>query len=187
MMRDRGVVSEWCMDGLPSVDFRSNQLLAIASRLDEYSMDSYFWSSNFKSDRSDLLVAVSKCADEHAGKAFSVMKSSLERVGETLVGEAKQQQLLLQLLERFLQRLNECQAERLAIRSRLAQDLRKMRDSRHLARHFESRLNAAFLSELALVRQEVRSQTSATGRFYSILQSKMLLSEIEKMYSGRRF
>ena len=73
------------------------------------------------------------------------------------------------------------------LRERHDHELERMEHSRELASHFESRLNAAFVQELRTTREAARNHPDATQRFYELLYARMLCSEIDRMYQGKRF
>ncbi len=182
-----GLIPEWCSEDVPVLEYRRAPLMSIETCLDGYSLDKYWLSSSFESDRDSLQQALDKTASEHGSRLKLMLGAALQARGNSLqasVDDLASQRLLMDTSLARLQMLEQQKGE---LREMHAHELQRMEDSRELASHFESRLNAAFVQELRETREAVRNHPDATQRFYGLLHARMLLSEIDRMYQGRRF
>lgn len=186
-LESAGAVPEWCREDVPVLNYQRAPLMSIESRLDGYSTDGYWFSSNFDSDRDSVQRALDQAASEHGSRLQSGLDKALQERGKSLQHSREQldsQQLLMDI---SLSRLQSLEAEREELHAMHDHELQRMEDSRELASHFESRLNAAFVQELRATREAARSHPDVTQRFYGLLHARMLLSEVDRMYQGRRF
>lgn len=182
-----GVVPEWCREDVPSLVYQREPLMEIESRLDGYHQDKYWFSSNFRSDRDSLQRAFDKAASEHGARLQSALEKALQTRELALQEESNQLLSKRLLMNTSLSRLLALETEREGVRAMHDHELQRMKGSRELVSHFESRLNAAFVQELRATREAARNHPDVTQRLYGLLHARMLLSEVERMYQGRRF
>ena len=181
-------VPNWCADYIPILDFQRTHLMAIESILDGYVVDSYWWSSeNFNKDREHLQKALDIGAESHGHRLQSVVKTLLLEKISTLASSENDLKSQRYILNSFLSKLEKIEQERQDMCSTNSFQLEKMEDSQNIVSRFESMLNSAFLDELKKTREESRAHPSASQRFFSLLNTKLLLSEIDRMYEGRNF
>ena len=172
---------------VPVLGYQRGPLMWIESRLDGYSLDSYWSSSNFRSDRSSVQQALDTAAREHGGRLRSMLSRSLLEHERHLQAESDDLASRCRLMDASVDRLQALEHERQELQQQYAHDLQRMEASRELASHFESRVNAAFLQELRATREAARNHPDVKQRFYGLLHARMLLGEIDKMYQGRTF
>ena len=182
-----GKMPEWCADYLPVINYQRTHLMNIEMRLDAYDLDVYWFSSSYKKDRELLQGALHKGAKD-LGDALKYSVMELLQAGIKSFKSAETDlKLKRNILIIFLEKLKKIEQEREATYSEYACQFEILEDSQHIASHFESTLNSAFLEELNKTRRESRSHPSVTQRFYGLLHTKLLLSEIDRMYEGRGF
>lgn len=182
-----GVIPEWCSEDVPVLEYWRVPLMDIEKCLDSYIFDKYWLSSSFDSDCDKLQRALDQVANELGARLKSALEKTLLACKEGL--QEENNQLLSQrlLMETSLTRLQWLEQEGDELRERHDHELERMEHSRELASHFESRLNAAFVQELRTTREAARNHPDATQRFYELLYARMLCSEIDRMYQGKRF
>lgn len=185
---DKGIVPEWCADDVPTIDYRRTHLMEIESRLDGYVVDDYWWSSsNFNEDRDSLLRALRLAAKDHGQRLKSGAQHALQERKQSLRLACDGLQSQCYVLQSYLDRLHALEREREDMYAEHAYELQKMEDSQRMASRFESQLNSAFLSELRKTRAEAKNHPNPAQRFYGLLHTRLLLSEIDRMYEGRGF
>lgn len=182
-----GVIPEWCSEDVPVLEYWRVPLMDIEECLDSYIFDKYWLSSSFDSDCDKLQRALDQVANELGARLKSALEKTLLACKEGL--QEENNQLLSQrlLMETSLTRLQWLEQEGDELRERHDHELERMEHSRELASDFESRLNAAFVQELCTTREAARNHPDATQRFYELLYARMLCSEIDRMYQGKRF
>lgn len=181
------LLPEWFEDDVPTLSYQRNCLMDIESHLDAYVFDDYWISSNFNEDRDRLLKALRRVADDHGERLRSATSRALQERMRSLkvdCDELHKQRIVLQF---HLERLKALASERSISYVKYVSDLQEMEGSLGMASRFESQLNAAFLSELRKTRDEVTSHPIPAQRFYSLLHTRLLLSEIDRMYEGKSF
>lgn len=174
------------MAQLPAITFDEEGFHATEGKLDSYSTDSYFWTSNFERDVAMLYLAVraseKSCANE-AVRAFTVfLKRQIEeRVGN--IYSLKRQQ---KAVAADRHRLYEQHEQLKRLRSELATKLAGKRSALQVARHFERRINGKLLETLHAIKAGITNGPTATDKFLAVLNTRLLVNEAEKLFAGKR-
>lgn len=185
---DAGVLPEWFKDYVPTIDYQRKCLMEIDSHLDSYALDGYWWSSsNFNEDRNNLQKALRLNARDHGERIKSATNRALQERKRALQADGKSLQSRCTVLQSYLERLQELEREHRCICAKHVDDLKEMEGALGMASRFEARLNTAFMDELLKAQEDVQSHPIPAQRFYGLLHTRLLLSEIDRMYEGKSF
>ncbi|NMX51506.1 dynamin family protein [Pseudomonas veronii] len=173
-----------CVDRLPPITFDDRDFHAIAYVLDDYSTDSYFWSSKFKNDRMVLDMAFRKSQQRHASLAhqnfidgFRTQAARIEKTVSALKAQRRSVKEKVQHLQDHHDALSTLQSE-------LDANLARMTSSLKIAEHFERRVNEAFVKTLQKVKTGITKGPTAMDKFLAVLNTHLLINEAEKLYAG---
>lgn len=186
-LEQNGLIPDWCREDAPVLEYKRAALMAIEACLDDYNLDKYWFSSNFVVDRESLQKALDQSASEHCTRLKALLDTALQANEKSLQANADDLASQRRLMQVSLANLYSVEQQERQLQDQHAAELQRMEDSRKLASHFESRLNEAFVQELRATRQAAYNHPNATQRFYGLLHARMLLSEIDRMYQGRKF
>lgn len=184
---ERGLVPEGAADEVPIIDYKRKHLMEIESRLDDYVLDGYWSSSSFNADRDSLVQALEQSARDHGRRFKSDVTRALQERTKALNLVCAGLDSQRTVLRSYLKRLHALADEREALHVESMNELKAMEGALGMAARFESQLNGAFLDELRKVRDEVTSHPVPAQRFYGLLHTRLLLSEIDRMYEGKSF
>ncbi|PBJ07242.1 Dynamin family protein [Pseudomonas ogarae] len=173
-----------CVDRLPRITFDDKDFHAIAYVLDDYSRDSYFWSSNFENDRIVLDMAFRKSQQRHASLAHQSFidgfRAQAEKIEKTVHALKTQKRNVAEKL----QQLHGHQDTLAKLQSELDANLARMTSSLQIAEHFERRVNDAFVQALQTVKTGIAKGSTAMDKFLAVLNTHLLINEAEKLYAG---
>lgn len=186
-LEQNGLIPDWCSEDVPVPEYKRAALMAIETCLDDYSLDKYWFSSNFNADRESLQKALDQSASEHGTRLKALLNTALQTNEKRLQADADDMASLRRLMQVSLTNLHSIEQQELQLKEQHETEVKHMDDSRKLASHFESRLNESFVQELRATRQAAYNHPNATQRFYGLLHTRMLSSEIDRMYQGRKF
>lgn len=186
-LEQNGLIPDWCPENVPVLEYKRTELMAIETYLDDYSLDKYWLSSNFNLDRENLQKALNQSASEHGKRLKALLNTALQTNEKSLKTSSDDLASQRWLMEVSLANLRSVAQQELQLKDQHAIELKRMEDSAKLVSHFEARLNEAFVQELRATRQAAYNHPNATQRFYGLLHARMLLSEIGRMYQGRKF
>lgn len=185
---DEGVLPEWFKEYVPAIDYQRKFLMEIDAHLDSYALDGYWWSSsNFNEDRNNLQKALRLNARDHGARINSATSRALQERKRALQAEGKSLQSRGTVLQSYLERLRELEREHRCLCAKHLDDLQEMEGALGMASHFEAQLNMAFMEELRRTQKDVQSHPIPAQRFYGLLHTRLLLSEIDRMYEGKSF
>lgn len=184
---DAGVLPEWFQDYAPAIDYQRKLLMEIEAHLDSYAWDRYWSSSNFNEDRINLQKALSLNAEYHGVLSSSATSRALQDRKRALQAEVKSLQSRGTVLQSYLERLSELEREHRCLCAKHLDDLQEMARALGMASRFEAQLNMAFMEELRRAQKDVQSHPIPAQRFYGLLHTRLLLSEIDRMYEGKSF
>jgi len=188
LLFDKGVLPSWLKDEVPVIEYQRKALLDIDSHLSSYVLDGYWWSSsNFDEDRNSLQKALRLNAREHGERIQSATKRALHERKRALLADYKNLKSHCIVLQSYLESLQALEREYRCICAEYADDLQEMDRALGMASSFESQLNAAFMEELRSTKEDVESHPVPAQRFYGLLHTRLLLSEIDRMYEGKSF
>lgn len=185
---EKRLLPEWCVDYAPSISYKRDNLMDIESHLDSYLIDSYWWSSsNFNDDRISLQRAFRSNADALGERLKQALEQVLKERDKALKVEANALHLKSHVVNQFQSKLTALEYEYRCACTQLADKKTEMQGLLGMANRFEEKLNAAFLTELRKTQDEVKSHPIAAQRVYGLLCTRLLLTEIDRMYEGKGF
>ncbi|MCY1364617.1 hypothetical protein D9M69_514300 [compost metagenome] len=162
--------------------------MEIDSHLDSYVLDGYWWSSsNFNEDCASLQMALRLNAKDHGERLKAATNRALQERKRALQADEKSLQSRRTVLRSYLERLQGFERENQQICATHMGDLQEMEGALGMASRFESQLNTAFMEELRRTQEDVQSHAIPAQRFYGLLHTRLLLSEIDRMYEGKSF
>lgn len=171
---------------LPTIGFDDKEFYEIEGKLDSYSVDSYFWASNFEQDSAALDLAVraseKSCADEACRAFMAFLKLQFEQS----VGRINSLKIQMKAVITDRQRLYQQSEELKKLRSELALKLASKRSALQVARHFERRINGTLLETLNAVKAGITKGPAATEKLLAVLNTRLLVNEAEKLFAGKR-
>ncbi|MDT4797061.1 hypothetical protein FQZ97_296600 [compost metagenome] len=183
-----GVLLEWLKDYVPTIEYQRTCLMEIDSHLDSYVLDGYWWSSsNFNEDCASLQMALRLNAKDHGERLKAATNRALQERKRALQADEKSLQSRRTVLRSYLERLQGFERENQQICATHMGDLQEMEGALGMASRFESQLNTAFMEELRRTQEDVQSHAIPAQRFYGLLHTRLLLSEIDRMYEGKSF
>lgn len=166
-------------------DFDDCDFLTMEYYLDHYSRDGYFFSSSFKNDVAMLLHGVEKSRQFHIKLAHGHFLNTLRlqvqsqtTVLPTIKGQLRQIEAKIEKCEAYKARL-------LALDSELERSVARMRESQEIAQHFERHIEEEFIATLQASTAEIVTSQTPTEKFLALMNSHLIISEAEKLYSGK--
>ncbi|XEG74745.1 dynamin family protein [Pseudomonas sp. abacavir_1] len=174
------------MAQLPAITFDEEGFHAIEGKLDGYSTDGYFWTSNFEQDVAMLYFSVQASEENFANEACRVFMAFLKRQIEESVGNIYSLKRQQKAVAADRHRLDEQHEQLKRLRSELATKLARKRSALQVARLFERRINGKLLETLHAVKAGITNGPTATDKFLAVLNTRLLVNEAEKLFAGKR-
>ncbi|MNH13743.1 hypothetical protein D3C79_733240 [compost metagenome] len=174
-----------CAEQLPTFTFDDKDFHPIAYHLDSYSTDSYFWSSNFRNDCTVLELAVTKSQQRHAALAYKGFVDGFRAQAALLEKKLPVLKMQKATAGKYIEKLQAQHDARVKLYNELTTNLARMDSSLQIAKHFEQRLNQAFLHNLDVTKAGIATGAGAVQKFLSVLNTHMLINEAEKLYTGK--
>lgn len=182
-----GIVPEWCADCIETIGYQRTALMDLESKLDGYALDKYWRSNVFYSDRDSLDRALKEAAKAN-GDGFKVMAlRNMEEMNEIYIKGCKNLERHKTILNSYVEKLEAITIFRQGALAELNKKKQAMEDSLGLAGKFESEINKSFLNELLSCQEEIKIHPVPSRRFFSLLQGRLLLNEVDKLYEGKPF
>ncbi|APE97247.1 hypothetical protein BG030_03905 [Pseudomonas putida] len=173
------------MRAVRPVVFDESDFHPLDYHLDQYTLESYFWSSSYETDMGMLehVVAVSR------GRCIKLAHMCFI---EAVKNQASEQQRALPEVDRQLRAVQEAldkHARHLrglqALSDQLSVNIARMEGSKKMAQHFEQRVDQSLSRALQACTDELDKGQCATDKFLGLMQAHLLISEAEKFYSGK--
>lgn len=183
-----GIMPGWLQDYAPTIDYQRACLMEIDAHLDSYVVDSYWWSSsNFKEDRAKLSTALERNANDNGARLKKAVSRALAEKRRSLQADEKRLHSYSAILRLNLERLQRLEREHESICMGYESKLHEMRGALGMAERFSAQLDMAFIDELRRTQQDIDNHVIPAQRFYGLLHTRLLLSEIDRMYEGKSF
>ena len=175
------------LDYIPPVAYHRASLMEVDEYLDSYKVDTYFLSSSFEEDRAKLKAALHQNAKKNGQRAKLAVGQALAEQERLLKADEQRLSLLIVFLRHHFDSLQQLERQHLDVCADFEGKLQEMQGAMGVSSRFSSKLNAAFLEEFRRTKQGIYSDAIPAQRFYSLLHTRLLLTEIDRMYEGKSF
>lgn len=167
-------------EGFDECDFHG-----LEYQLDQYSTNRYWRSSSYESDLAQLAHVVSQSRRRHIDLAYTQCVASLRSQQQMQAHALPAARVSLRQVQNKIGEYT-ANLERLAsLKKQLDQNIERMNDSRVIAQHFERRIQESFSSALQASMAEVSQGSTPTDQFLGLMNAHLIISEAEKLYSGK--
>jgi len=173
-------IQKLCFD-----DFDDCEFTTLEYHLDQYSGDGYWIPGRYENDVAMLQYGVDQSRLRHIKLAHDHFLMTLQ---VQVISEAA----LLPLIEAQLRQIaakmeafGTYEVRLAALRVGLEKDVARMHASQEIAQHFERRIEEGFAAALQASTAEIVTSQTPTEKFLALMNSHLIISEAEKLYSGK--
>lgn len=166
-------------------DFDDSEFLTLEYHLDRYSRDGYWFTSRYDTDLAMLQYGIErsrqrhiKLADNHFLNSLRLQKQSQTGVLPSIRAQQRQIAAKVDAWDAYDAQLSDLHAE-------LEKNIARMHDSKEIAQHFERRIEEGFAHALTMSTAEIVTSKTSTEKFLALMNSHLIISEAEKLYSGK--
>lgn len=177
--------SSWDDDFSVSSCYRRDCLIDIENKLYGYKVDWYLRSSSFLRDKRSLEMAFDRNAESNAEALESEAERVLMKGRSVLQGKLERLRKSLFILESAGGPIDRLEEKKINEKRKFDNERERMKYSSEWVSGFEGKINFSFSVELKRVRGDIFRNPVPAKRFFSILNAKLLLSEVRRFYEGK--